>query len=282
MTITGDRLQIDLLQAWLAEASIFTSKLRVNAAYHSKHMVEIAHDYLDSISCLQPRIQQTPRAHMISTVTGDMISNEEVGDPRYWVKNLQSQVKFSEAVSLLCRHSGMKQQKQLGVKKYRHQLLVTDLLEIGPHAVLKRPIQETLGQRVTDGTMTYLPSLVRHQSAMRTLMDAAGSFWCLGYPVDLLAVNSLPKIPRTLTTDLPEYPFDHSNGYWLESRTSRGLRFRKHAWHDLLGTPSSDWNPMEAQWRNYITTSMYPWAKDHKVQFAYLIYYIETILMHNR
>ena len=53
LTVTGDRLHMDLLQAWLAEASIFTSKLRVNVAYDSKHMLEVAHEYLDSISCLQ-------------------------------------------------------------------------------------------------------------------------------------------------------------------------------------------------------------------------------------
>ena len=97
---------------------------------------------------------------------------------------------------------------------------------------------------------------------MKTLMDAAGSLWCHGYPVDLLAVNSLPKTPRTLMTDLPEYP---SKGYWLESRISRGLRFRKRAWHDLLETPSSGWSRTEAQWRNYIPNHMYPWAKDHKL-----------------
>ena len=111
----------------------------------------------------------------------------------------------------------------------------------------ERPIQETLGQKVTDGAIKYVPTLVRHQSAMKSLMDAAGSLWCHGYPVDLLAVNSLPKTPRTLMTDLPEYPFDHSIGYWLESRISRGLRFRKCAWHDLLGTPNLNWNLLEDQ-----------------------------------
>ena len=117
LTVTGDRLYMDLLQAWLAEASIVTSKLRVNVAYDSKHMLEVTHEYLDSISCLQPGIPETPQVQMISTVTGDSISNEEIGDPRYWVKNLQSQVKFSEAFSLLCRHSGKKQQNYWGSRR---------------------------------------------------------------------------------------------------------------------------------------------------------------------
>lgn len=66
-----------------------------------------------------------------------------------------------------------------------------------------------------------------------------------------------------MLTDLPAYPFNHSQHYWFESRLSRNFRFRKHARHELLGTPVADWNPMEAKWRNYIKVAEHPWIRDH-------------------
>ena len=65
--------------------------------------------------------------------------------------------------------------------------------------------------------------------------------------------------------DLPGYPSNHSQTYWLESRISKGFRFRQRPPYELLGTTVRDWNPLEPRWRHFIRESENPWIHDHKV-----------------
>jgi zearalenone synthase, highly reducing iterative type I polyketide synthase len=69
--------------------------------------------------------------------------------------------------------------------------------------------------------------------------------------------------------DIPSYPFDHSKGYWFESRLGNHFRTFPQNKLDLLGKPVADWNPLEAKWRNVIRVSEMPWVEDHVVsQFS--------------
>ncbi|MCJ1393517.1 hypothetical protein MMC18_006392 [Xylographa bjoerkii] len=68
-----------------------------------------------------------------------------------------------------------------------------------------------------------------------------------------------------MLVDLPQYPFDHTESYWSESRLSRNFRFRQFPRHDLLGAPISDWDATEAQWRHFLRHSENPWITDHKI-----------------
>ena len=100
---------------------------------------------------------------------------------------------------------------------------------------------------------------------------------CLGYPVNIAEVNDICETatdPQTLT-DLPEYPFNHTQKHWMESRV-RSYRFRKFSRYELLGTPVSDWNPLEARWRNVFKVSEYPWIKDYRVREIPACFSVET------
>ena len=102
----------------------------------------------------------------------------------------------------------------------------------------------------------------------RITTGATGRLYCLGYPVKVANVNrteATKATNRMALTDLPEYPFDHSQAYWHESRINKELRLRKHPRLDLLGTQSLDWNPLEARWRKFIRLSETPWVEDHVV-----------------
>ena len=62
--------------------------------------------------------------------------------------------------------------------------------------------------------------------------------------------------------DTPEYPFDHSQLYWHESRLSR---LRGAVPRDLLGIRATDWNPLEPRWRKTLNIEEMPWIADHVV-----------------
>ncbi len=112
----------------------------------------------------------------------------------------------------------------------------------------------------------YSSILVRKQGAVESMLNAMGQVQCLGYAVDLGKLNN-PDGRRTrqpvILPDLPSYPFDHTKRYWRESRLSKQFRLSPTNKLDLLGRPVSDWNPMEATWRNLIRVSEMPWLEDH-------------------
>jgi acyl transferase domain-containing protein len=270
VTVSGDSAHIDSLHDMLEDAQVFARKLKVSLAYHSFQMREIADEYLSTIGHIALPDVTTSRvlARMVSSVTGSWASRDELAKPEYWVRNLVSPVLFSDALATLCssKNKGLKNTDTSHVETAS----ISDLLEIGPHSALQGPTMETLRSLNQDKNIRYMSVLVRKVSAVHSMLDVAGNLYCLGYPIDLQQVNSKSMecppetAPKTLST-LPEYPFNHTKSYWAESRISKEYRFRRFPRHELLGVPASDWNPLEARWRNTIRISDLPWVEDHKV-----------------
>lgn len=261
-TITGNERSIDALKAILDREKKFARKLKVGVAYHSRSMNKVGAEYELLIKDLVPGQCQNPTQTlpvMYSSVTGQRIEIEQLSQASYWVENMVSKVNFLGALTQLC--TSLRKGLQ---GKYSMDLLI----EIGPHAALRRPIKDTLDTIATSSAVDYDSALLQGISASRTIMEMVGRLYCKGYQLDLIAVNSPGKKTSQLSmlTDIPGYPFNHSQSYWLESRLSKDFRFRKHGRHELLGTPSSDWNPFEAKWRNIIKVDENPWIRDHTVR----------------
>lgn len=275
ITISGSEEHVNALHSILEEEEVFHRKLNVNVAYHSKFMNEIAFEYqelIQDISSGQP-LQGEPI--MISTVTGQYISSTELSKSEYWVKNMVSPVKFTSAITNLLSTKPKKLTKYTEARSVR----VNHLCEIGPHAALKSPIRETLNMLKKGEEIGYTSILFRDKSGLDTAMEAAGILHCIGYQVNIMNVCDIgADLPyRSMLTDLPSYPFNHTEKYWAESRLSKDYRFRKYPRHELLGTPVSDWNPREARWRNIITNSETLWMNDHKV--CYCLMKLEKFLL---
>ena len=202
---------------------------------------------------------------MISSVTRDVATAEELSNPDYWVRNMTSTVEFHAAFTRLLGQLNKKPRKQLS-KNTKQGLQVTDVLEIGPHSALQSPVRDCLQAFSAAKKPLHTSSLVRNQDASIALLKAVGTLHCSGYPLDLLAANNLEKSPKATPSNMPRYPFNHKQSHWTESRLSKNFRFRKFARHDLLGTRSLDWNPQVAQWRNVIRLAEMPWLEDHKIQ----------------
>jgi acyl transferase domain-containing protein len=264
VTVSGNDLYIDQLRTVLEKELIFARKLLVNVAYHSPQMNTVAADYLQSISKLDSGELPIANTIMISSVTGQEISRHDVQQSEYWVANLTSPVRFSTALAKICSTSSTKKPTKL--KSSRKAIIVTDLLEIGPHSALQGPVKALLKE--VQSEITYTSVLVRKTSAVDSLLEATGRLHCYGYSIDISKANDLnEKGTNSLMTlsSLPPYPFDHSKSYWLEGRRSKGMRYRKYPRLDLLGAPVPDWNPLQARWSNNLRVSESPWIEDHRV-----------------
>ncbi|KAF2492668.1 hypothetical protein BU16DRAFT_620023 [Lophium mytilinum] len=267
MTLAGDAIAISTLKKQLDEDGVFARKLHVNVAYHSHHVKPFSEEYRQSLNGLEARDQHDEtQPVMISSVTGRPVDPSELVKVEYWVSNMESSVRFMDAVSQLvsspCVSNGLNGQRSTSE--------VSDMLEIGPHAVLQGPVKDTLTALNQATAIQYGSVLNRRVGGVESFLNAMGRFYCLGYPVDLAAINGLSEKQKDETkmlTDLPSYPFDHSKVYWNESRLGRAFRFRKEARLDLLGLPIADGGPPELgrRWRKITRIFETPWVQDHVI-----------------
>lgn len=264
LTLSGDSSGIDELYEIFNQEGIFTRKLKVDTAYHSHHMKMVADNYLSAIQDVFPLAKKAnDDVKMFSSVTCTLVEHSAMV-PEYWVENLVSTVRFSEAVQALYWYSPGKPRR-----RQRNTGFVDTWLEIGPHSAMREPVKQILARP----DIAYDSVLQREKSATITAMQAAGQLWTLGYPVKIFAVNTLGdstgKAPPILV-DLPPYAWNHSVRYWSEPKLSMAHRFRKHPRHDLLGAPleTSD----KPTWRHFLRMPENPWMEDHKVVLSFLSY----------
>jgi acyl transferase domain-containing protein len=259
ITISGDEDLIDAFKVRLDVDGIFAAKLNTRAAYHSPAMSLIASEYEAVLGALETQAGASPIA-MISSVDGQLVQPRALLNPRYWADNLVNPVRFVHAMERLLAPSAG---KRMGIG--RRIPFITDLLEVGSHPALRRPIQTILASMGRQNDTHYSATLSRFKSSLDATLELAGALFTYGYPIDLSAVNE-GFTGGSLLTDTPEYPFDHSQKYWCEPRLSRGLRLRHHPRSDLLGIPVMDWNPLEPRWRKVLTMDEHPWIGDHVVR----------------
>jgi acyl transferase domain-containing protein len=262
-TLSGDQAKIDEIKRCLEDEGIFAQKLNTGVAYHSNVMNTIAKDYCVAIGSLDADdVDDQISTPMISSVTGCVISWETLRRPQYWVDNLIRPVKFSSA---------LKQAMELQLAKQSTKNPSIYLVEIGPHSTLKRPIHDTLQQSFTINNLRYGSVLNRSKSAAISTLELLGALFCSGYPISITACNELygnnGKPP--ILTNCPKYSFNHSVSYWNESRFSRDFRLRHTVVADILGTPVSDWNPLEPRWRKLWSADSFSWVAHHVVSSAY-------------
>ncbi|KAL9001809.1 MAG: hypothetical protein Q9188_005223 [Gyalolechia gomerana] len=264
VTISGDLDQIDALHTELERQSIFAQKLHVSMAYHSPHMDLISNQYLETIGHLERGKPLAEPAIMISTVSGEIITTEQLLRKEYWVRNMVCPVNFEGALRKICGDSRKPPRKKLDLS-HRNNVKMNDLLEIGPHAGLRGPIRDCLSSLDKAQAVRYDSVLIRHQPADETFLKAMGRLHCCGYPLDISKANHASSGRLCNLPDLPHYPFNHSQSYWHENRASQMYRFHMKPKLDLLGKMVTNWNPLQAEWRHFLRVSEQDWIGDHKV-----------------
>lgn len=267
-TLSGDEKDIDQLKQRLDQDEIFAQKINTGVAYHSPAMKAAASQYHELLGGLESGTKLS-HGSMISSVTRRLITKVSMlATAQYWVDNLLSPVQFADALQSL------DSRENLGVGFER----ITDILEIGPHSALRRPIQDTL-QHLADvgvnakgkstkpeGVLRYHSVLQRSKPSLITFLELLGNLFCIGYPVSIEEGNGHhgDKCPPPLV-DCPKYPFDLSRRYWHNSRLDKGMRFRPVAKGVMLGKRSHDWNNLRPSFRNWLSLDTMPWLEDHVI-----------------
>jgi acyl transferase domain-containing protein len=237
-------------------------------------MNEIASLYRESLHDLSAAETLSKNAVMISTVTAQDVTDPSIlKNVDYWVNNMVNPVRFSQAVTTIVsqNHTSLKG-KKLGAPAKK---TVSDLVEIGPHPALQRPVRRILqANNSAPGTVRYSATLNRRPDTWQNFLSVLGNLHSHGYLLGLDRVNrvresstrtQLPLEVRRLLIDLPEYPFNHSRRYWFETTASRNIRLPPSKNLELMGTPAPESTPLEAKWRKFFYVSETTWIEDHKV-----------------
>ena len=273
-TLSGDKASIGEAKALLDQQGTFARVLRVDTAYHSHHMHPCAEPYLDLLQAVNVKaLPGDESCEWYSSVLGERIDASLHGEAlagEYWVENMINPVLFSMASELA---SGATLPCHMAV-------------EVGPHPALKGPFNQTW-KRATGSQLPHQATLSRNAHDVAALSDTLGFIWChLGKgSVDFTSYTQAfsTSFNTTLATDLPPYPWDHTQSFWRESRKSLKYRHRGHPPHTLLGVRSAEDPGDSLRWLNHLRLEEVPWLDGHKVEgqvvlpaAAYLVMAMES------
>lgn len=270
ITLSGDEEAAARVQAKLEKDKVFVRALKTSGrAYHSHHMKQVGDSYAESLERALRLYGSSgdgskavgQRSVYSSSVYGDIMPDTFQPGPSYWRENLESPVRFTQALEALLTDETLK---------------INTIIEVGPHSALAGPIRQIrdgLGKSSKD--LEYISCLARGENATTRLLDLAGSLFVKGYAIDLANVNAIEHeaagvIERSqgkVLVDLPRYSWNYSNGRNLrsENRINREHRLRKYPRHELLGAKLPGSLRDETLWRNMLDVADLPWLTEHKL-----------------
>ncbi|MFE2101764.1 type I polyketide synthase, partial [Streptomyces sp. NPDC059468] len=189
VVVAGDEEPVLDLAARLAAQGRRTKRLRVSHAFHSPHMDGM----LDAFTRVARGLTyHAPTIPVVSTVTGETATTEQLTSPEYWAGQVRSTVRFADAVrTLTARGTGT-------------------FLELGPDGVLTGAVGAVTGE--TDTPPTAIPALRRGRGEALTVTTALATLYTRGVRVDWDAVFAGTG---ARLVDLPTYPFQRQR-YWPE------------------------------------------------------------------
>ncbi|MER7991240.1 type I polyketide synthase [Streptomyces noursei] len=189
VVLSGDEAAVLELAEKFATDGRKTTRLRVSHAFHSVHMDAMLQDFRRVAGSIT---YHAPALPLVSNVTGQAATEQQVCDPDYWVRHVREAVRFGDGVRTLAERG------------------VTAFLELGPDGTLCAMAQETLD--ALPARPVTMPALRRDRGEQESVVSALARLYVDGAAPDWDALcDGAATAPRR--TDLPTYPFQHQR-YW--------------------------------------------------------------------
>lgn len=276
VTLSGDAAGISQVQALLESDKIFVRRLMVKTAYHSPQMRQLADAYLESLQNLIPTAQDDPNVVMFSSVTGSLVERTDLGNRQYWINNMVSPVKFSDAVQAALSYRPSRK------RTLKNAQYINMLVEVGPHAALQGPLKQIVSAHEQGKVeIPYISILNRGNNASATALEAMGRLVQHGLAIDFAKVNRTNEhgSQSVPLTNMPPFAWNRSNRYWYESPMASSFRKRELPRHDLFGALDGHSSKLEPSWSNYLRVSEMPWMEHHRVQSSVLYPFAGMLVM---
>lgn len=186
--VAGTKAAVAAFAAQLEEKGIPGRMLQTSHAFHSAMMDGIVAPFENVVRAIK---LNRPVKPVLSTVTGDWLTEAEATDPAYWANHLRKTVNFALAVDRVSEEKGRV------------------LLEVGPG----RTLATLAAQQTPADVVTTIAGLDSSQGQREyiSVLKAMGQLWLNGINPNW---NKFYRSKYKRLT-LPAYAFDHKI-YWVE------------------------------------------------------------------
>ncbi|MFI2779953.1 SDR family NAD(P)-dependent oxidoreductase, partial [Streptomyces sp. ALB3] len=252
--VSGDEDAVLAIAARFEAEGRKTKRLRVSHAFHSPRMDAMLEEFrtiAEGLAFGRPEIA------IVSNVTGQVVTGDEVCSADYWVRHVREAVRFVD---------GMRALKDQGVSTY---------LELGPDGVLS-----AMGLDCVEDA-AFAPVLRRDRDEATTLVTALAELHVRGKSVDWTAYFAGTGARRV---DLPTYAFQREHYWpaaaarWMGDVSAFGMR---PVGHPMLGAAMTRADADGLIMTGRLSLQTHPWLGDHAVLGAVLLpgtAYVELVL----
>ncbi len=253
VVISGDEdAALEVAGVW-RQRGAKTRRLTVSHAFHSPRMDAMLEDFGEVARGLSFASPQIP---VVSNVTGEPLSEEEICSPEYWASHVREPVRFCDGVRWLYEH---------GARSF---------IELGPDGVLSAMVHESVaggqganadpGAGTEEEAVVALPLLRAERPEAETLFAALGEAWARGVGVDWAQAFHGSGARRVA---LPSYAFQRKR-YWVTDADGAGdlsAIGQSAADHPLLGAALALADDRGWVFTGRLSLESYPWLADHVV-----------------
>jgi len=200
--VAGPEKRLDALEQKLLKKSIACQRLQTSHAFHSAMMKPAVAPFAEHMRTIP---LSAPTIPIVSSVTGEPLSDEQATDPNYWAIHLLETVRFSDAVARVA------------------ELAKSDaiIVEVGPGQALSGLVRQSSAKSSVRLIQPLLPHPQQSVSSAAHAWTSIGRLWQAGVEVDW---KSLYQGEPRSRLHLPTYPFDRER-YWVDGlgRRAEGI-----------------------------------------------------------
>lgn len=197
--VAGPREDLAAFAGGLEAEGVIARELHTSHAFHSRMMDPVIDQFADCFAGMELR---SPSLPILSSVTGEWLTEAQATDPRYWAKHLRETVRFHEAVVRL----GNEQEEQI-------------FIEVGPGQTLTGLARQSLDRKAGHVTVATCRHIKEPGSDHGNALESLGRLWTAGVKVNWENFYAHEIRKRVV---LPAYPFERKR-HWVDPKPMRSV-----------------------------------------------------------